>query len=74
MLYRLWDTDNGHMYGAFNNEDEALALVRTLASSYGETIATDLTLTYERPDGTNEPARSGAELIRHAREVAAARI
>lgn len=74
MLYRLWDTDIGHMYGAFDSEDEALALVRTLVSSYGDTIATDLTLSYERQDGTNEPARSGAELVRRANEVAAARI
>lgn len=62
MKYRVWDTDIGKLFGVYDAEDEALALVRLLAESYGEDVE-DLALTCERDDGSFGESTSGAALM-----------
>lgn len=71
MTYKLWDTDIGRLFGAYDTEDEALALVRTLVATYGADYAGDLTLGHRRADGSIGEPLSGAALVARAEEVAA---
>lgn len=70
MKYRLWDTDINRLFGAFDNEAEALAMVRTLIESYGDAYADDLALGCERLDGSFTPPLIGTALIARTRRVA----
>lgn len=62
MRYRVWDTDINRLFGTYETEEEALALVRVLAPSYGEDIE-DLAMTFEHDDGTFFPALWGFALL-----------
>lgn len=73
MKYRLWDTDINRLFGTFDNEDEALALVRTMITSYGPTYADDLALGCERADGSFTLPLTGAELVARTQRVAGKR-
>lgn len=66
MLYRLWDTDIGHLYGAFTDEEEALQLTRSLVSSLGAAIKEELCLTYEHGNGTFDAPLTGDALLERA--------
>ncbi len=66
MKYRLWDTDINRLFGTFDNEDEALVLVRTLIGNYGESYAKDLALGWERQDGSFTAPLTGAALVERA--------
>jgi len=68
--YRLWDTDIGQMFGAFETEEEALSVVRILVSNYGDDIVDDLGLAQELPDGSPGTPLNGIELVRRANEAA----
>jgi hypothetical protein len=63
--YELWDVDAGNMIGAFANEAEALAEVRSLLAANGRAYADDLALARRRVDG-GEPIADGDELARRA--------
>lgn len=71
MRYRLWDTDIGQLFGAFETEQEALSVVRILVANYGDDIIDDLGLAQELPDGSPGTPLNGRELVRRASEVAA---
>lgn len=71
MKYRLWDIDINRLFGTFDNEAEALGLVRTLVKSYGAAYADDLALGCEREDGTFAEPLTGAALVARAERVAA---
>ncbi len=71
MTYNLWDTEVGRLFGAYDTEEEALALVRTLVATYGAGYADDLTLGHRRADGSAGEPQSGAVLVARAEEVAA---
>lgn len=73
MRWRVVDTDIGRLFGTYDNEEEALALVRTLVSSYGENCAEDLAMGGERDDGSFTEPLLGKDLLRRAEEVAAER-
>lgn len=66
MLDRLWDTNIGHLYGAFTDEEEALQLTRSLVSSLGATIKEELCLTYEHGNGTFDAPLTGDALLERA--------
>lgn len=72
MKYRVWDTDIGKLFGVYDTEAEALALVRLLAESYGEDVE-DLALTCKHGDGSFGEPQSGAALVARAGQVAAER-
>jgi hypothetical protein len=63
MTYRLWDVDINRLFGAFDTEDEALALVRELLTSYGDMYADDLAMGYEQTDGSPTAPLTGAALV-----------
>lgn len=69
MTYRVWDTDLGKLFGVYDTEEEALALVRLLAESHGDDVE-DFTMSRERADGSFGPPESGAALVQYANEVA----
>lgn len=69
MRYRLWDTDIGQMFGAFETEEEALSVVRILVSNYGDDIVDDLGLAQELPNGSPGTPLNGIDLVRRANEV-----
>jgi hypothetical protein len=73
MTYRLWDTDIGRLIGSFDSEQEALNLVLGLAANAPDGSVDDLTLSYEREDGTRGEPRSGATLLASAEAVDAKR-
>lgn len=73
MIYRVWDTDINRLHGTYDNEADALALVRTLVSAYGNDYATELAVGSEAADGSFTEPLSGAALIARAEEVAAER-
>lgn len=72
MRYRLWDTDAGQLFGAFETEEEALSVVRILVSKYGDEIIDDLGLARELPDGSPGTPLNGRALVNRANEVATA--
>jgi len=73
MIYRVWDTDINRLHGTYDTEEEALALVRTLVSTYGDAYAEDLAVGCERPDGSFTEPLSGRELLARAEQVMAER-
>lgn len=70
MKHRLWDTDINRLFGTFDTEDDALALVRTLVERYGDAYANDLALGCERLDGSFTAPLTGAALVERAWHVA----
>lgn len=64
--YRLWDIDINRLFGTFDDEAEALDLVRTLLSTYGEAYAEVLVLGCERGDGSFTQPLTGAALVERA--------
>lgn len=73
MRYRVWDTDINRLFGTYDNEGEALSLVSTLVSRYGEGYAEDLAVGCEREDGSFTAPLSGAALLKRADDMAAGR-
>jgi len=73
MIYRVWDTDINRLHGTYDTEEDALALVRTLVTAYGDDYAEDLAVGGERPEGTFTEPLSGADLLAYAERVAAER-
>ena len=73
MIYRLWDTDIGRLFGVFDTEDEALALVRSMVNTYGANYADDLALGREHGDGSFDEPSSSALLARLQEKPAPAR-
>jgi hypothetical protein len=73
MRYRIWDTEINRLFGAFVNEADALALVRTLINASGEAYANDLAVGCGRPDGTFTGPRSDAALVSDANQRAVER-
>lgn len=69
MTYTLWDTETSNQFGEFEDEREALALVRTLVNHYGARYADDLGLGHVTADGTILEPLSGADLIARVDEV-----
>jgi len=63
MTHSVWDTDLGKLLGAFDTEEEALAVVRTLVETYGPGEADDLTVSSEYPDGSLGESLFGAALL-----------
>lgn len=73
MRYRVWDTDINRLFGTYEHEEDALALVRTLVGRYGEGYAADLSMGGERDDGSCTPTMSEIALLKRAENVAAER-
>jgi hypothetical protein len=69
LKYNLWDTEVGRYLGQFNDEKEALHLVRILVSHYGNEYADDLSLGCEAADGTFSEPLSGTDLLARAEAV-----
>jgi hypothetical protein len=63
MHYDLWDVETGNYFGRFEREDEALAIVQTLVSHYGDQYANRLSLGAEGDDGTWSEPIEGAALL-----------
>jgi hypothetical protein len=65
MHYDLWDVETGNYFGRFEREEDALAVVRTLVSHYGNGYADRLSLGAEDDDGSwTEPIEGAALLAR----------
>lgn len=62
MIHELWDVAAGRGLGRYRDEDEALALVRTLLDRYGAAYADDLELGIEDDDGTAVEMVTGSAL------------
>ncbi len=73
MKYTLWDTETSNQFGQFEDENEVLALVRTLVNHYGERYAEDLGLGRVNEEGVILEPLSGAALIARVDEVLADR-
>src|SRR5215207_3595978 len=69
LKFNLWDTEVGRYLGQFNDEKEALHLVRILVSHYGNEYADDLSLGCEAADGTFGEPLSGTNLLARAEAV-----
>jgi hypothetical protein len=69
MHYNLWETDTGNYFSRYENEAEALALVRTPVRHYGIANVDELRLGRVNDDGSLAEPLSGAELIARAREA-----
>lgn len=73
MHYRVWDTDINHLFGTYDSEEDALALVRTLVSQYGKEYAADLAVGGESETGAFTQPLTGAALLSRAEDVAVER-
>lgn len=69
MEYSLWDVESNKYLGRYEDETEALVLVRTLVSHYGPEYADDLELGGKTADGEILDSLSGAALIARADTV-----
>jgi hypothetical protein len=63
MKYNLWDTETSHYLGQFEDETEALTLVRTLISRFGKSYAEVLSLGRVTDEGDVLEPLSGLALI-----------
>ncbi len=70
MTYRLWGTDVGRLFGAYETEEEALTLVRMLVGTYGAECAEDLSLSGDPATGIYADPLYGSALVARAEEVA----
>jgi len=73
MKFDLWDVQTNQYLGSYEDEAEALVLVRTLVSNFGAAYADDLELGGTMDDGDAFASRSGAALISRADEVLSGR-
>jgi hypothetical protein len=73
MKFDLWDVETNKYLGHYEDEAEALVLVRTLVSNYGPAFADDLELGGITDEGETLESLSGAALIARADEVLSAR-
>lgn len=67
LLYEVWDTGTNNMVGCYDNEADALALVRAIVSTNGESAAEWLALIYQHeeadaPEAEPDPI-DGHELL-----------
>jgi hypothetical protein len=67
MTYELWDTESGNLIQAYENEADALALVRAALDAYGSSYATDLALLVDTGRGDLKTVAAGMELAERAR-------
>ncbi|MDQ3693371.1 MAG: hypothetical protein M3464_07065 [Chloroflexota bacterium] len=61
--YELWNVESGNIIGAFDTASEALAVVRHLLDSFGESYASELTLGRRDGDSPATIVGEGDELI-----------
>jgi hypothetical protein len=73
MHYDLWDVETGNYYGRFEREDEALAVVQTLVSHYGDQYVDRLSLGAEGDDGSWTEPIEGSELLARMEQRSPAR-
>ena len=73
MEFDLWDTETSNYFGHFENEIDALELVRKLVTHYGESYAQDLGLGRVTGEGTMLLPLSGAALLARMKAVLSAR-
>ncbi len=69
MKYRVFDTSINKLFGVYDSEEEAMALVRTLVGSNEDNIANDLAVSCEHDDGSFTEPLSGAALVARAERV-----
>jgi hypothetical protein len=69
MKFDLWDVETNKYLGHFDDESEALVLVRTLVSNFGPAYADDLEMGGITDEGESLESLSGAALIARADEV-----
>ncbi len=69
MRFDLWDTETSNYYGRFEDEAEALRLVRKLVNHYGAAYAADLGLGRVDEEGHILEPLSGTALIARVQEV-----
>jgi len=69
MQFDLWDTETSNYYGRFEDEAEALQLVRRLVDHYGPGYAHDLSLGRVTDEGTILEPLSGESLLARLNEV-----
>lgn len=69
MKYNVWDTEVGRYLGHFEDEKEALTLVRMLVSHHGDGYAEDLGLGRVTDEGEILEPLSGATLLARVSEV-----
>jgi hypothetical protein len=69
MKYDLWDVEINRYVGQFEEESEALELVRRQVSHYSAAYADDLELSAVTAEGEALEPLSGAALIARAEEV-----
>lgn len=74
MIYDLWDVEVNRYLGRFEDESEALVLVRTLVNHYGAAYADDLELGGISVEGEVLEPLSGPALIARADTVLAHKI
>ena len=67
--FSLWDVETNSYLGRFDDEREALALVRTLVDHYGLSYAERLDLGAISDDGEPQDPRSGAALLARVAEI-----
>ncbi len=73
MNFDLWDVQTNQYLGSFDDEAEALVLVRTLIGNFGPAYADTLELGGVTAEGEALESLSGASLIDRASEVLSAR-
>lgn len=73
MKFDLWDVETNKYLGHFDDESDALVLVRTLVTNLGSAYADDLELGGISDDGEALASLSGAALIARADEVLSTR-
>ena len=64
--FDLWDIESGNLIGTFEDEQEALAFVRSLLSANGLAYANALDLGWMDPDGRSRTVATGAVLVERA--------
>ncbi|MGH2616743.1 MAG: hypothetical protein ACRDJC_16030 [Thermomicrobiales bacterium] len=69
MHFDLWDTETSNYYGRFEDEREALQLVRRLVNRFGESYAQDLGLGRVNDEGEILEPLSGDVLLARIKEV-----
>ena len=69
MKFSLWDVETNSYLGRFDDEREALALVRTLVDHYGPSYADRLDLGAITDDENPQDPISGAALLARVSEI-----
>jgi hypothetical protein len=67
MIYELWHLDGGSIIGAWDNEEEALALVRVSLETHDPAYVASWALLQNDPDGVIVLVAEGAALAERAR-------